>query len=120
MQTQKKIICEHQRSLKANCRRNLLSAKHKSHKTQPSDGICMPGSYSRLLGVVGKPNTGKSTFFSAATLATAEIANYPFTTIKPNRGVGYVRTRCVHEDFKVQDNPRNSVCLDGSRLVPVE
>ena len=80
----------------------------------------MPGSYSRLLGVVGKPNTGKSTFFSAATLAAAEIANYPFTTIKPNRGVGYVRSPCVHEDFKVKDNPRNSLCLDGVRLVPVE
>jgi ribosome-binding ATPase YchF (GTP1/OBG family) len=80
----------------------------------------MPGSYSRLLGVIGKPNTGKSTFFSAATLATAEIANYPFTTIKPNRGVGYVRTPCVHEEFKVQDNPNNSLCLDGVRLVPVE
>ncbi len=80
----------------------------------------MPGSYSRLLGVVGKPNTGKSTFFSAATLATAEIANYPFTTIKPNRGVGYVRTACVHTEFKVQDNPNNSLCLDGVRLAPVE
>jgi ribosome-binding ATPase YchF (GTP1/OBG family) len=80
----------------------------------------MPGSYSRLLGVIGKPNTGKSTFFSAATLATAEIANYPFTTIKPNRGVGYVRTPCVHPEFKVQDNPNNSLCLDGVRLVPVE
>jgi len=80
----------------------------------------MPGSYSRLLGVVGKPNTGKSTFFSAATLAAAEIANYPFTTIKPNRGVGYVRTPCVHEEFKVKDTPKNSLCLDGTRLVPVE
>jgi ribosome-binding ATPase len=80
----------------------------------------MQRSYSRLLGVVGKPNTGKSTFFSAATLAAAEIANYPFTTIKPNRGVGYVRTPCVHEEFKVKDNPRNSLCLDGVRLVPVE
>ena len=80
----------------------------------------MAGSYSRLLGVVGKPNTGKSTFFSAATLAAAEIANYPFTTIKPNRGVGYVRTSCVHDEFKVKDNPRNSLCLDGVRLVPVE
>jgi len=80
----------------------------------------MQRSYSRLLGVVGKPNTGKSTFFSAATLATTEIANYPFTTIKPNRGVGYVRTPCVHLDFKVQDNPRNSICTDGTRLAPVE
>jgi len=80
----------------------------------------MQRSYSRLLGIVGKPNTGKSTFFSATTLAAAEIANYPFTTIKPNRGVGYVRTPCVHEDFKVNDNPRNSLCIDGQRLVPVE
>ena len=80
----------------------------------------MQRSYSRLLGVVGKPNTGKSTFFSAATLAAAEIANYPFTTIKPNRGVGYVRTPCVHEEFHVKDNPKNSLCLDGVRLVPVE
>ena len=80
----------------------------------------MQRSYSRLLGVIGKPNTGKSTFFSAATLAAAEIANYPFTTIKPNRGVGYVRTPFVHEEFKVKDNPKNSLCLDGVRLVPVE
>ncbi|MEM2969681.1 MAG: GTPase, partial [Candidatus Bathyarchaeia archaeon] len=29
-----------------------------------------------LVGIVGKPNVGKSTFFSAATLATVEIANY--------------------------------------------
>lgn len=80
----------------------------------------MQKSYSRLLGIIGKPNTGKSTFFSAATLAPAEIANYPFTTIKPNRGVGYVRTPCVHEEFQVKDNPRNSICIDGVRLVPVE
>jgi ribosome-binding ATPase YchF (GTP1/OBG family) len=80
----------------------------------------MQKSYSRLLGVVGKPNTGKSTFFSAVTLAPAEIANYPFTTIKPNRGIGYVRTPCVHEEFQVKDNPSNSLCLDGIRLIPVD
>ena len=80
----------------------------------------MQKSYSKLLGIVGKPNTGKSTFFSASTLAAAEIANYPFTTIKPNRGVGYVRTPCVHEEFNVKDTPSNSLCLDGVRLIPVE
>jgi ribosome-binding ATPase YchF (GTP1/OBG family) len=73
-----------------------------------------------MVGIVGKPNTGKSTFFSAATLAPAEIANYPFTTIKPNRGVGYIRTPCVHKEFNVQDNPSNSLCIDGVRLIPVE
>ena len=77
-------------------------------------------SYSKLLGIVGKPNTGKSTFFSAATLVPAEIANYPFTTIKPNRGIGYVRTPCVHEEFSVTDNPSNSLCMNGVRLIPVE
>jgi len=80
----------------------------------------MQKSYSKLLGIVGKPNTGKSTFFSAATLAPAEIANYPFTTIKPNRGIGYVRTPCVHEEFNVSDNPANSLCMNGIRLIPIE
>lgn len=80
----------------------------------------MQKSYSRLLGIVGKPNTGKSTFFSAATLAPAEIASYPFTTIKPNRGVGYVRTPCVCKEFSVKDTPVNSLCLEGVRLIPVE
>ena len=80
----------------------------------------MQKAYSRLLGIVGKPNVGKSTFFSAATLAPAEIANYPFTTIKPNRGVGYVRTPCVCKEFGVKDNPVNSLCIDGVRLIPVE
>ena len=77
-------------------------------------------SYSKKLGIVGKPNTGKSTFFSAATLIPVDIGNYPFTTIKPNRGIGYLRTPCVHPEFNVEDNPKNSLCLDGIRLIPVE
>ena len=77
-------------------------------------------SYSKKLGIVGKPNTGKSTFFSAATLIPVDIGNYPFTTIKPNRGIGYLRTPCVHTEFNVEDNPKNSLCLNGIRLVPVE
>lgn len=73
-----------------------------------------------MVGIVGKPNTGKSTFFSAATLAPVEIGSYPFTTIKPNRGIAYVRSPCVCKEFDVQDNPVNSICLDGVRLIPVE
>ena len=74
----------------------------------------------RIVGVVGKPNVGKSTFFSAATLAHVAIANYPFTTIKPNIGMGYVRTPCVCREFDVTDSPGNSTCINGTRLVPVE
>lgn len=73
-----------------------------------------------IVGVVGKPNVGKSTFFSAATLISVPIANYPFTTIKPNRGVGYVRTPCVCTEFNVKDEPVNSACINGVRLIPVE
>jgi ribosome-binding ATPase YchF (GTP1/OBG family) len=80
----------------------------------------MQKSYSRLLGIVGKPNTGKSTFFSAATLVPAKIADYRFTTVKPNRGVGYVRTPCVCKELGVKDTPVNSLCIDGIRLIPVE
>ena len=72
------------------------------------------------VGIVGKPNAGKSTFFSAATLTVVPIANYPFTTIKPNRGISYLRTRCVCRELGVQDQPRNSRCVDGERFIPVE
>ena len=72
-----------------------------------------------LVGVVGKPNVGKSTFFAAATLKDVPIADYPFTTIQPNVGVAYLRTKCVCKEMGVQDKPKNSVCVDGTRLIPV-
>lgn len=72
------------------------------------------------IGIVGKPNVGKSTFFTSATMTTAEIANYPFTTVKPNRGVATVRSPCPCKELGVECNPRNSQCLDGTRLIPVE
>ena len=73
-----------------------------------------------LIGIVGKANVGKSTFFKAQTLANIEIANYPFTTIKPNRGTGYVRVDCVDKEFNVKCNPRFGYCVDSKRFVPVE
>jgi len=69
---------------------------------------------------VGKPNVGKSTMFAAMTLAPVEIAGYPFTTIKPNRGVTYLRVDCVCRELGVRDNPRNSRCIDGVRFIPIE
>jgi ribosome-binding ATPase YchF (GTP1/OBG family) len=74
----------------------------------------------RLVGIVGKPNVGKSTFFTAATMISVPVAAYPFTTIKPNRGIGYVRVDCVCKEFGVEDEPANSVCTEGIRLIPVE
>ena len=72
-----------------------------------------------IAGIVGPPNVGKSTFFAAATLVDVKIASYPFTTIEPNVGVGYVKVKCVCKEFNVKDNPRNSVCIEGYRFVPV-
>lgn len=72
------------------------------------------------IGIVGKPNVGKSTFFGAATMAPVEIANYPFTTIEPNKGVAYVRTPCPCKELGVKCTPHNSICVDGTRMVPVE
>lgn len=72
------------------------------------------------IGIVGKPNVGKSTFFSAASQANVEMAPYPFTTIKANRGIGYVRGKCPETDFGVKCNPNNATCVDGTRFIPVE
>jgi ribosome-binding ATPase len=72
------------------------------------------------VGVVGKPNVGKSTLFKALTLADAEIANFPFTTIKANVGVGYVRSKCPCRQYNTTCNPRNSVCKGGSRFTPIK
>ena len=74
----------------------------------------------RLVGLVGKANVGKSTFFAAATMKAVDIAGFPFTTIQANKGVAYVRTPCVCRELGVQDNPVNSACVDGVRLVPVD
>lgn len=71
------------------------------------------------VGIVGAPNQGKSTFFNAATLAGAETAPYPFTTIKPNQGVGFLRVKCPCADFKVSCKPKHGSCKGGDRFVPV-
>lgn len=73
-----------------------------------------------LIGLVGKPSVGKSTFFKAATLAEVEIASYPFTTIKPNHGVGYVKVDCIDKEFNTQCNPNHGFCLNHKRFVPVD
>lgn len=73
-----------------------------------------------IVGVVGKPNVGKSTFFKSLTLADAEIAAFPFTTIQSNVGVGYVRSPCPCKEFNTVCQPKNSVCKSGVRFTPIK
>jgi hypothetical protein len=73
-----------------------------------------------LIGLVGKPSAGKSTFFKAATLAEVDIAPYPFTTIKPNHGIGYIRIDCIDKEFNVQCMPNHGFCIQHQRFVPVD
>lgn len=72
------------------------------------------------IGIVGKPSTGKSTFFKAATLMDIAIANYPFTTIDPNTGFAHVRIECVDKELDTQCDPRTGWCEDHHRYIPFE
>ena len=72
------------------------------------------------IGLIGKTNTGKTTFFNSSTLSSDEISTYPFTTKKSSTAVGYAITLCVHPEFNVTDNPNNSKCKDGWRYIPIE
>jgi ribosome-binding ATPase len=71
------------------------------------------------IGVIGKPNVGKSTTFNALTLLDVPMAPYPFTTTSPNRGVGAVRVPCPHAEKGAPCDPGNARCVDGTRWVPV-
>lgn len=73
-----------------------------------------------FIGVVGKANVGKSTFFKSSTLAETEIANYPFATIKAHHGVGFVKIDCVDKEFGKQCNPRIGYCVNGKRFLAVD
>jgi ribosome-binding ATPase YchF (GTP1/OBG family) len=73
-----------------------------------------------LLGLIGKANVGKSTFFNAATDLDVRSGNYPFTTLAPNVGITFARIGCVCREFGIQDNPISSLCIDGMRYIPVK
>ena len=70
------------------------------------------------IGLLGKANVGKSTFFSAATETPVQIGNFPFTTIQPNVGIAYVNTTCACKHFKIEH--RNPLCVYGTRFIPVK
>ncbi|MEM7826141.1 MAG: redox-regulated ATPase YchF [Candidatus Aenigmatarchaeota archaeon] len=73
-----------------------------------------------IIGICGKTNVGKSSFFKAATLIDVEIANRKFVTIKPNVGIAYVIVDCVCKEFGVKCNPRNGACKNGKRFIPIK
>ena len=70
------------------------------------------------IGLLGKANVGKSTFFSAATETIAQSGNFPFTTIEPNVGVCYLKISCECENL--ENRCGNDLCHDGTRFIPVK
>lgn len=72
------------------------------------------------IGLVGKPNAGKSTLFSAICEKESEIGNYPFTTTSANSGISYMEVQCPHTIIGKECNPNFGFCVNGRRSIPVE
>jgi ribosome-binding ATPase len=76
------------------------------------------------IGIVGKPSSGKSTFFSSATMIDVGMASYPFTTIEPNKGIAFVRVEDAGKFFDVKSNPKHGFLVETKegpiRYVPIE
>jgi ribosome-binding ATPase YchF (GTP1/OBG family) len=85
------------------------------------------------IGLVGKPNVGKSTMFAALTEINVEIANYPFTTIDPNVGITLIQvkhdcpTKLLRNKLEkegrditnIECTPRTGTCTNDVRFVPL-
>ena len=92
----------------------------------------MPG-WELIVGCVGKPSAGKSTFFNAVTDGSAkvriwkdlfiyQVGNYPFTTIEPNTGITYYMTQCPCKEKgrSKECSPLYGFCKDGQRQIPLK
>ncbi|ODV94079.1 hypothetical protein PACTADRAFT_50968 [Pachysolen tannophilus NRRL Y-2460] len=75
-----------------------------------------------LIGIVGKPSSGKSTTLNSLTDADAKVGAFPFCTIEPNRATGYLQVDCACARFGKQEycKPNYGWCSNGKRHVPVQ
>ncbi len=53
-------------------------------------------------------------------MTNAKVSELPFTTIESNKGVAHVKEKCVCKDLNVKDNPKNSICIEGYRFIPIQ
>ncbi|ANZ74712.1 BA75_00985T0 [Komagataella pastoris] len=74
-----------------------------------------------LIGIVGKPSSGKSTTLNSLTDADAKVGAFPFTTIEPNRATGYLQVDCACSRFGKESlcKPNYGWCKNGRRFVPI-
>lgn len=74
-----------------------------------------------LIGIVGKPSSGKSTTLNSLTDAAAQVGAFPFTTIEPNKATGYLQVTCACSRYAKEKlcKPNYGWCENGKRHIPI-
>lgn len=74
-----------------------------------------------MIGIVGKPSSGKSTTLNSLTDAAVKTGAFPFTTIDPNKATGYLKVDCACSRFGKEAlcKPNYGWCSNGSRHIPI-
>nr|POF11571.1 putative gtp-binding protein [Quercus suber] len=118
---------------------HVLEPHHPFHYHPPSTlspSLPSPMPRDPLIALVGKPSAGKSSTINALTSADAKVGNFPFTTIEPNRAIGYLHIPCPCSRTSLPGNqpptpdeppplqkrckPNYGACQQGTRSVPIE